>query len=226
MAGIRTRLLEWIELPERRFAARSRLLAPWHRRRFAAFGSGVLFVRPRLVKGGRKIAIGDRCIVYPDCSLSVEQEAWKLPGARLTFGVGVVLQSNVTITCAERIELDDYAAIGANSLISDNDHTIDGSAETILATPVVSAPVRIGRGVWVGHNCSIVKGAQIGDYSVIGANSVVRGEIPPYSIAVGAPARVVGRVPHPDAAEPGAAAAAPRPSAPPPPDAAEPARGA
>ncbi|MFL5843138.1 MAG: acyltransferase [Solirubrobacteraceae bacterium] len=199
MAGLRGRALEWIELPERRFALRSRLLRPWHKRRFGSFGDRVLLVRPRVIKGGRKMAIGDRSIVYPDCSLSVEQEAWKLPGARLTLGTGVVLQSNVMITCAERIELDDFAAIGANSLISDNDHTIDGSAPTILATPIVSAPLRIGKGVWVGHNCSIVKGAQIGDYAVIGANSVVRSEIPPYAIAVGAPARVVGQVPHPEA---------------------------
>jgi acetyltransferase-like isoleucine patch superfamily enzyme len=199
MPGLRQRLREWVELPERRFRARARVLRPWHVRRFAAFGEGTLLVRPRLIKGGRKIAIGRRCLIYPDCSLSVERTAWSAPGPRLVLGDGVVLQSNVTITCAEHVELADSAAIGANALISDNDHTIDGSAESILATPLVCAPVRIGRGVWVGHNCSIVKGARIGDFSVIGANSVVRGEIPPYSVAVGAPARVVGRVPHPDA---------------------------
>lgn len=203
VASLRRRLVEWFELPERRFAARSRLTAPWYRRRFAAYGDRVLLVSPRVIKGGRKIAIGDRCIIYPDCSLSVEQAAWALDGPRLTLGEGVLLQSNVTITCAERIELAPSAAIGSNSLISDNDHTIDGSAESVLAMPIVSAPLRIGRGVWVGHNCSIVRGASIGDHCVIGANSVVRSAIPPYSIAVGAPARVVGRVPHPDAQEAG-----------------------
>src|SRR3954469_1165019 len=197
--GLRTRARDWIDLPERRFAAYARMKAPWHRLRFAEFGDRSGLVSPRVIKGGRKIAIGARVLIYPDASLSVERGAWDVEGPRLTLADGVVLQSNVTITCAERIELAPSAAIGANSLISDNDHTIDGTAESILGNPIVSTPIRIGRGVWVGHNCSIVRGASIGDFSVIGANSVVRNEIPPYSIAVGAPARVVGQVPHPDA---------------------------
>jgi acetyltransferase-like isoleucine patch superfamily enzyme len=197
--GLRERAWDWIELPERRFQAYARLKAPWHRRRFAAFGRGSILVRPRVIKGGRKIAIGARCLIYPDASLSVERDAWATPGPRLIFGDGVVLQSNVTITCAESIELGPSAAIGGNTLISDNDHTIDGTAETPLGNPIVTTPVVIGRGVWVGNNCAIVRGARIGEFSVIGANSVVRSEIPPYSIAVGAPARVVGQVPHPGA---------------------------
>ena len=197
--GVKARARDWIDLPERRFALYARIKAPWHRLRFAEFGDRSVLVRPRVIKGGRKIAIGARVLIYPDASLSVEREAWDVEGPRLTLADGVVLQSNVTITCAERIELAPSAAIGANTLISDNDHTIDGTAESILGNPIVSAPLRIGRGVWVGNNCAIVKGAQIGDFCVIGANSVVRSEIPPYSIAVGAPARVVGQVPHPDA---------------------------
>jgi acetyltransferase-like isoleucine patch superfamily enzyme len=197
--GLRTRARDWIDLPERRFALYARFKAPWHRRRFAAFGEKSVLVSPRVIKGGRKIAVGARVLIYPDASLSVERDAWDVEGPRLILADGVVLQSNVTITCAERIELAASAAIGANTLISDNDHTIDGTAESILGNPIVTTPIRIGRGVWVGNNCAIVRGASIGDFSVIGANSVVRSEIPPYSIAVGAPARVVGQVPHPDA---------------------------
>jgi acetyltransferase-like isoleucine patch superfamily enzyme len=197
--GLRTQVRDWIDLPERRFAVYARIKAPWHRRRFAAFGEKSVLVSPRVIKGGRKMAIGARVLIYPDASLSVERDAWDIEGPRLILADGVVLQSNVTITCAERIELAASAAIGANTLISDNDHTIDGTAESILGNPIVTTPIRIGKGVWVGNNCAIVRGASIGDFSVIGANSVVRSEIPPYSIAVGAPARVVGQVPHPDA---------------------------
>jgi acetyltransferase-like isoleucine patch superfamily enzyme len=46
--------------------------------------------------------------------------------------------------------------------------------------PLATSPIRIGRGTWIGERC------------IIGANSVVRGRIPDNSIAVGAPARVVG----------------------------------
>ena len=64
----------------------------------------------------------------------------------------------------------------------------------VAPTAVLSGEVRVGRGTWIGERCAVLKGAQIGECCVIGANSVVKGEIPPYSVAVGAPARVVGAV--------------------------------
>jgi acetyltransferase-like isoleucine patch superfamily enzyme len=51
--------------------------------------------------------------------------------------------------------------------------------------------VSIGDGSWLGHGTVVLPGAQIGRHVVIGANSVVTGSIPDYSVAVGAPARVV-----------------------------------
>jgi acetyltransferase-like isoleucine patch superfamily enzyme len=51
--------------------------------------------------------------------------------------------------------------------------------------------VSIGSGSWLGHGTVVLPGAQIGRHVVIGANSVVAGMIPDYSVAVGAPARVI-----------------------------------
>jgi acetyltransferase-like isoleucine patch superfamily enzyme len=66
----------------------------------------------------------------------------------------------------------------------------------------VTAPIRIGRGTWIAERVAVLKGANIGRCCIIGAHSVVRGEIPDYSIAVGAPARVVGTVEGVDADAP------------------------
>ena len=54
-------------------------------------------------------------------------------------------------------------------------------------------PVVIEDGAWLGHGTVVLPGSHIGRQSVIGANSVVMGEIPAHSVAVGAPARVVRR---------------------------------
>ena len=51
--------------------------------------------------------------------------------------------------------------------------------------------VRIGNDVWIGRNVLILSGADIGDGAIIGAGSVVAGKIPPYSIAIGNPVRVI-----------------------------------
>ncbi len=50
---------------------------------------------------------------------------------------------------------------------------------------------KIGNDVWIGCNSTILRGLQIGDGAVIGANSLVNKDIPPYAIAVGNPAKVI-----------------------------------
>lgn len=61
-------------------------------------------------------------------------------------------------------------------------------------------PVRIGSNVWLGANVTICPGAVIGDNSIIGAGSVVVGDIPANSIAVGNPCRVIKPLPDHDPA--------------------------
>ena len=59
-------------------------------------------------------------------------------------------------------------------------------------------PTRVGDNVWCGANVVITSGVTIGRRSVIGANSVVTTDLPPYSIAAGAPAKVLREVTYPD----------------------------
>lgn len=56
---------------------------------------------------------------------------------------------------------------------------------------MVGAPISIGEDVWIGRGVFVGKGVSIGQGAVIGANSVVVKDIPPYAVAVGAPARVI-----------------------------------
>lgn len=49
----------------------------------------------------------------------------------------------------------------------------------------------VGNDVWIGQNVTVLPGVHIGDGAIIGANSVVAGDVPPYSVAVGNPCRVV-----------------------------------
>lgn len=52
-------------------------------------------------------------------------------------------------------------------------------------------PCEIGNDVWIGANATVLRGARVGDGAVIGANALVRSDIPPYAIAVGVPAKVI-----------------------------------
>ena len=52
-------------------------------------------------------------------------------------------------------------------------------------------PLRICKNAWIGNGSVILKGVTIGEGAIIGVNSVVATDIPPYSVAMGNPARVV-----------------------------------
>jgi acetyltransferase-like isoleucine patch superfamily enzyme len=90
--------------------------------------------------------------------------------------------------------IENDVIIGAYSSVIDSDHTFREGNPNVMHNSVDTAPIRIRRGAWIGERVAVLRGADIGECCIIGANSVVRGRIPPYSIAVGAPARVVGEV--------------------------------
>ena len=75
--------------------------------------------------------------------------------------------------------------------VTDFDHRIEDVTVPIKDQGIVKTPVRIGPDCWLGTKVSVLRGTRIGRGTVLGAHAVARGEIPEYSIAVGAPARVV-----------------------------------
>lgn len=107
------------------------------------------------------------------------------PGAELKLGSGFI-NSYAKIRCHKSIEIGDGVAISHDFTVMDSDaHEIigEGSRKT--------APVKIGNHVWIGTRVTVLKGVTIGDDAVIGAGSVVTHDVPPHSLAVGIPARVV-----------------------------------
>jgi acetyltransferase-like isoleucine patch superfamily enzyme len=101
------------------------------------------------------------------------------------------MRHHVTVSAVESIDIEDDVLIAAWVSIYDSDHTL-GREGNAIWYPHRSAPVRVGRGTWLGERVTVLRGADIGMHCIIGAHSVVNGSIPDYSVAVGAPARIVG----------------------------------
>jgi len=115
----------------------------------------------------------------------VEIVAWK--GSRLSIGDGTFLNYGTSLSAHEEVSIGHDCLIGNYVTIMDNDYH-DVSDRNSLGP---SSPIRIGNGVWIGIRSVVLRGVNIGDRSVIGAGSVVVSDIPPNSIAVGVPAKVV-----------------------------------
>jgi len=90
------------------------------------------------------------------------------------------------------IEEDVNIATGVRFMDTDS-HPKDTMARIadLPPKPEEVKPIRVGRYAWIGQNSYIMKGVTIGEGAVVGVNSVVVTDIPPYSLAMGNPARVV-----------------------------------
>jgi acetyltransferase-like isoleucine patch superfamily enzyme len=192
VSGFRDELREFRREPARRVALRARLVRPLRMRNFHSFGEGSIVDRPDWVYGAWKIAIGARVLILRGAWLAVERAAWAPDDEPvLRIGDGVGMRPRCAISASESITIEDNVILGTGCSVIDSDHTHSPN-ENVLFNPAVTAPIRIGRGTWLGDRVTVLKGADIGAHCTIGAGSVVRGTIPDHSVAVGVPARVVG----------------------------------
>jgi acetyltransferase-like isoleucine patch superfamily enzyme len=159
------------------------LRARWQLRKATRVGTARLWGRARVINHGT-MNIGDR--VRLD-GTTVRLEFVTFSNAELTIGEGTYINYGTNISATERVSIGRNCAIGQYSIIMDNDHhSMANLAEMGRALPIV-----IEDDVWLGARVIVLRGARIGRGSVIGANSVVKGDIPPYSLAAGMPARVI-----------------------------------
>jgi acetyltransferase-like isoleucine patch superfamily enzyme len=115
--------------------------------------------------------------------------------ARVRIGAGTFLNLGVTVAAMELVEIGDHCMFANGCFITDADHRFNDPTRPVTWQGFQSkGPTYIGDNVWCGANVVVTSGVTIGERCVIGANSVVTTDIPPFSIAAGAPARVVKRI--------------------------------
>jgi acetyltransferase-like isoleucine patch superfamily enzyme len=109
----------------------------------------------------------------------------------LRFGDKVVLGRDNVINTYLDIELGNSVLMADWVYVCDFDHIMDDINTPIKDQGIAKSPVRIGADTWLAAKCTVLRGSIIGRGCVLGSHSVVKGYIPDYSIAVGAPAKVV-----------------------------------
>ena len=116
-------------------------------------------------------------------------------GNKLKLGKDVYIGPNAMILCTfNNVEIADHVVIGPNLTIVENNHIFNIVGKYIKDSGLTkNGGVKIETDCWIGTNVTILAGVTIGRGSVIGACSCVTRSLPPYSIAVGTPARVINR---------------------------------
>ncbi|MFP5225630.1 MAG: acyltransferase [Actinomycetota bacterium] len=186
-------------------------LARFHRRihdfedrrdapRFSSVGPGSLVRAPGLFVNPERISIGRDSTIHPYCRIEVITQNPHLHGpeianqdARIEIGDRVVINAFTHIGAMSLIRLGDDVGIASGVCIEDHQYEYHQATDDkpLKQQGFRIAPVIIEDGVMIGEHVTVLPGVRIGRNSWIGANSVVTKDVPPYSIAVGVPAKVI-----------------------------------
>ncbi len=182
----------------------------WYRLRLARLGSGsqlaggINLSYPRRIAIGKTvsisprvtlrantaanpgIAIGNGCSFQEACILSANQGRISV-GHNCWLGPFCLVYGNGDVTIGNNV------MIAARSSINTVSHHAGRCDMPMSEQGIYCAPVTIEDDVWIGMHAVVLQGVVIGRGSIIGAGAVVTSDIPPWSIAVGTPARVIKR---------------------------------
>jgi acetyltransferase-like isoleucine patch superfamily enzyme len=157
-------------------------------------------VQGRTIRIGRHSSVGT--FSYLSCNVieigedaKIREQVYvggpQLPESKFVLGSRTIILQLTNINPTKPVVIGDDTGIGGHCLI----FTHGAWLNALDGYPVTYEPVTLGKSVWLPWRVFVMPGSTIGDGSVIGANSLVAGAIPPYSLAVGSPAKVVRSAP-------------------------------
>lgn len=165
-------------------------------------GSGSFLIRGSfVVRGAKFISIGSLRAGTRILIEAIDEYQSQRFKPEIVIGCGVCFSNDIHIGCTHRVRIGHNVLLGSHVFISDHDHGIYGRGEH-QSSPDSSPAMRhlsddgcvvIEDNVHIGEFVAVLKNVRIGMGSVIGAHSVVTRDIPPHTIAVGAPAHPIKR---------------------------------
>lgn len=187
----------------RRLGGRQRTAGP----AFATLGQGFVAQPPFTVVGGERIHVGTDVKLGPGSELKANV---RFPGSWLRHPAGdhveqrfepvirigdrVTATASLQVVAFQEVVIEDDVMFAANVFVADGTHgTATGDRPYKYQGIGPVAPIRIGRGAWLGQNVVVMPGVTIGELAVVGANSVVTRDVPAGTIVGGVPAKPIKR---------------------------------
>ena len=183
------RVIGYIQLIHCYRSMRDRIYTGIYKKKFQKIGNSCIVFPASSIIGPENIKIGDECTFEK----GIQLETWG-DKAIIEIGNNCLIRANSHITAYNSIVIEDGLLTGENVLISDNSHG-ESNIESLEIPPIISkGGIKIGKNVWLGNNVCILSSVNIGKGAIIGANSVVTHDVPPYCVAAGNPARIIKKL--------------------------------
>ncbi|NMG21820.1 acyltransferase [Brasilonema bromeliae] len=152
-------------------------------------GNGVFIFKGARIDGrghqNNRIYLNDKVAIERNVSIGCLEDSYIDIGQETFIGPGVCIAGPGDIKIGKR------CLIAANSGIYANNHNFADPNEPIKYQGITRKGIVIEDDCWLGHGVVVLDGVTIGQGSVIGAGAVVTKNIPPFSVAVGVPAKVM-----------------------------------
>ncbi len=146
----------------------------------ARFATGISFAGMGSMSLGNGVRIGRHCVV-------TAQEGSLVLGDRVALSPGVHLSAD-----GGSIAVGAKTAIGPGTVVRASNHKFEDRRVPIMDQGHVPGRIVIEDDVWIGANCVVTPDVVIGHGAVVGAGAVVTRDVPPFAVAGGVPARIIG----------------------------------
>jgi serine acetyltransferase len=170
--------------------------------RNVTFGHGVVLRHPGKVRLGDDVVVDDlvvldakgtsnRGILVGSGGFLGRGTILSCKNGDITLGDHVNIGFNSEIFSGSEVTVGRYGLFAAYTYLVGGGHAFEGRGTPIIEQQRESKGIRIGDNVWLGAGALVMDGVRIGDDVVVGAGAVVTSDLPPGSVAVGVPAKVV-----------------------------------
>ncbi len=155
-------------------------------------GRGARLERVSLLTNPERVFFGDKAAVCKGARIEAfTHHREHHYDASIHIGAYTSIQPHVHLAAAAKMVIGCHVLMGSHVFITDHDHDFSALETPISDQPLRVDPVCIEDFVWLGENVVVLKGVRIGHHAVVGANSVVTRDLPPYAVAAGVPAKVI-----------------------------------
>lgn len=152
------------------------------------------FSKAKFISIGNNVNIGNSCRITVSTSYGLLKTK-STSKTKIKIGDYVDIGNNTFISANNNIKIGNHVIMAPNVFITDHDHGYKDITKNLNQQPLTEGGyVKIEDNVFLGIKCSILKNVTIGQHSVVGANSVVTKDVPPYSIVAGNPAKIIKKL--------------------------------
>jgi acetyltransferase-like isoleucine patch superfamily enzyme len=141
--------------------------------------------KPILMRGLKHIKLGRRVRIFPNARFEVHGNG------EIDIREDVSIGQGFHITSQGSLVVNSGTVISGNVVVTNIDHDYEDISVPVLLQRHIVRKTKIGKNCFIGFGAVIQAGTELGDHCVVGANSVVRGHYPDYTVVAGVPAKVI-----------------------------------